>query len=155
MADLLSLRQITELKETFSIFDIDCDGSITIDDLEQAFSSIGHKLSKKKLQSILREADLDSNGVIDFPEFLTLVATKLNDPEEKELEMRRAFRMYDLGNTGFISVSNLRFVMGRLGCSLTAEQAFDMISEEDTDGDGKLSFDDFRRVMTEGWGATH
>ncbi|CAG9583911.1 putative calmodulin [Leishmania major strain Friedlin] len=154
MADLLSLQQITELKEAFSAFDADCDGSITVDDLEQVFSSIGHKVSRKKLQSILCEADLDSNGVIDFPEFLTLVATKLNDPEEKELEMRRAFRMYDLGNTGFITVPNLRFVMGRLGCFLTTEQAFDMISEADADGDGKLSFDDFRRVMTEGWGAT-
>ncbi|GET93460.1 calmodulin, putative [Leishmania tarentolae] len=154
MADLLSLQQITELKEAFSAFDVDCDGCITVNDLEQVFSSIGHKVGKKKLQSILCAADLDSNGVIDFPEFLTLVATKLNDPEEKELEMRRAFRMYDLGNTGYITAPNLRFVMGHLGCFLTAEQAFEMISEADADGDGKLSFDDFRRVMTEGWGAT-
>ncbi|KAG5490259.1 hypothetical protein JKF63_00378 [Porcisia hertigi] len=154
MADLLSLQQITELKEAFAAFDTDCDGSITVEDLEKVFSSIGYKVSKKKLQSILAEADLDSNGVIDFPEFLTLVAAKLNDPEEKELEMRRAFRIYDLGNTGFITAANLRFVMGRLGCVLTAEQAFEMISEADTDGDGKLSFDDFCRVMTEGWGAT-
>ncbi|KAG5464949.1 hypothetical protein LSCM4_00397 [Leishmania orientalis] len=154
MADLLSLQQITELKEAFSAFDVDCDGNITIDDLEQAFISIGHRVSRKKLKSILDEADLDSNGMIDFPEFLALVAAKLNDAEEKELEMRRAFRMYDLGNTGSITAPNLRFVMERLGCSLTAEQAFDMISEADTDGDGKLSFDDFRRVMAEGWGAT-
>lgn len=153
MADLLSLQQITELKEAFSIFDKDCDGSITVDDLESAFSSIGQKVSKVRLQSILAEADLDSNGVIDFPEFLTLVATKLNDPQEKELEMRRAFRMYDLGNTGYITATNLKFVMSRLGCPLTTEQAFDMISEADTDGDGKLSFDDFQRVMAEGWGA--
>lgn len=154
MADLLTLQQITELKEAFSAFDKDCDGNITIDDLEQAFSSIGHKISRKKLQTILGEADLDSNGVIDFPEFLTLVATKLNDPEEKELELRRAFRMYDLGNTGYITVPNLKLVMGRLGCPLTSEQAFDMISEADADGDGKLSFDDFRRIMTEGWEST-
>ncbi|KAG5464215.1 hypothetical protein LSCM1_00395 [Leishmania martiniquensis] len=153
MADLLSLQQITELKEVFSAFDKDCDGSITIDDLEQAFTSIGHRVPRKKLQSILDGADLDSNGTIDFPEFLTLVAAKLNDAEEKELEMRRAFRTYDLGNTGFITAPNLRFVMGRLGCPLTAQQAFEMINEADADGDGKLSFDDFRRVMADEWSA--
>lgn len=149
MADLLSLQQITELKEAFSVFDRDCDGSITVEDLGEIFSAIGHHVAPKKLKEILAEADLDSNGVIDFPEFLTLVATKLNDPEEKELELRRAFRLYDLGNTGFITATNLKHVMGRLGCPLTTEQAFEMISEADTDGDGKLSFEDFKRVMSQ------
>lgn len=151
MADLLSLQQITELKEAFSVFDKDGDGSITVEDLGEVFSQIGQQVSAKKLQAILDEADLDSNGVIDFPEFLTLVATNLHDPEVKEMESRRAFRLYDLGNTGFITASNLKHVMGRLGCPLTAEQAFEMICEADTDGDGKLSFEDFMRVTSEGW----
>ncbi|EPY40977.1 calmodulin [Angomonas deanei] len=97
---------------------------------------------------MLKEADLDSNGSIDFPEFLTLVAAKLNDPDEKDTELKRAFRLYDLGNTGFITVSNLKYVMGKLGCSLSTEQAFEMICEADTDGDGKLSFEEFKRIMT-------
>ncbi|KEG11668.1 calmodulin [Trypanosoma grayi] len=151
MADLLTLQQITELKEAFAVFDKDCDGSITVEDLGEVFTAIGQKVSREKLQSMMAEADLDANGVIDFPEFLTLVATKVNDPEEKELELRRAFSIYDLGNAGYINVTDLRFVMGRLGCPLSAEQAFEMINEADIDGDGRLSFEEFRRVMIEGW----
>lgn len=151
MADLLSLQQITELKEAFALFDRDGDGSITVEDLGQIFGSIGQNVSQGKLQKILAEADLDSNGVIDFPEFLTLVATKIYDPAEKEMELRRAFRLYDLGNTGYITATNLRYVMGRLGCPLTPEQAFEMINEADADGDGKLSFEDFMRVTTDSW----
>ncbi|RNF07162.1 calmodulin [Trypanosoma conorhini] len=151
MADLLTLQQITELKEAFAVFDKDSDGSITVDDLGEVFEAIGQKVSRKKLQAMMAEADLDANGVIDFPEFLTLVATKLNDPEEKELELRRAFSIYDLGNRGFINVTDLKFVMGRLGCPLSTAQAFEMINEADTDGDGRLSFNEFRRVMIEGW----
>lgn len=153
MADLLSLQQITELKEAFSVFDKDGDGSITMQGLGEVFSAIGQRVSHKKLQAIMAEADLDSNGIIDFPEFLTLVATKLHDPEVKEMELRRAFCLYDLGNTGFITASNLKFVMAKLGCPLTTEQAFEMICEADTDGDGKIGFEDFMRVTSEGWGA--
>lgn len=151
MADLLTLQQITEFKEAFAVFDKDGDGSITADDVAEVFLAIGHNVSQKKLQLMMEEADLDANGVIDFPEFLTLVATKLNDPEEKELELRRAFSIYDLGNTGFITATDLKLVMGRLGCPLSAEQAFEMINEADVDGDGRLSFDEFRRVMIDGW----
>lgn len=150
MADLLTLQQITELKEAFSVFDKDSDGRITVEDLGQVFSHIGQNISQEKLEAILAEADLDANGCIDFPEFLTLVATKQNDPEEKELELRRAFRLYDLGNTGYITYINLRLVMGRLGCPLTIEQAFEMINEVDSDGDGKINFEDFKRIMQEG-----
>ncbi|EAN89727.1 putative calmodulin [Trypanosoma cruzi] len=151
MADLLTMQQITELKEAFAVFDKDSDGSITVEDLGEVFEAIGQKVSRKKLQLMMAEADLDANGVIDFPEFLTLVATKLNDPEEKELELRRAFSIYDLGKTGFINVTDLKFVMGRLGCPLSTEQAFEMVNEADIDGDGRLSFNEFRRVMNEGW----
>ncbi|KAG8345280.1 EF hand domain [Trypanosoma vivax] len=149
MADLLSLQQITELKEAFSVFDKDSDGSVTVEDLSEIFEAIGQKVSQEKLRIMLNEADLDANGVIDFPEFLTLVATKLNDPGEKELKLRRAFALYDLGNTGFITPSDLKVVMGRLGCPLSTEQAFEMINEVDIDGDGRLSFEEFRRVMRE------
>lgn len=151
MADLLTLQQITELKEAFLVFDKDGDGSITVQDLEHVFAAVGQHVSEKKLQTILAEADLDSNGVIDFPEFLNLVAVKQNDPEEKEQELKRTFHLYDLGNTGFITVSNLRFVMSRLGCPLTTEEAFEMIGEADMDGDGKLSFEEFKRIMVGGW----
>lgn len=150
MADLLTLQQVAELKEAFAVFDKDSDGRITVDDLSAVFHHLGQNVSRKKLEAMLAEADLDDNGCIDFPEFLTLVATQQNDPEQKELQLRRAFRLYDLGNTGHITYLNLRLVMGRLGCPLTPEQAFEMISEVDTDGDGKLNFEDFKRIMQEG-----
>lgn len=150
MADLLTLQQVTELKEAFAVFDKDSDGRITVDDLSAVFQHLGQNVSRKKLEAMLSEADLDDNGCIDFPEFLTLVATQQNDPEQKDLQLRRAFRLYDLGNTGYITYSNLRLVMGGLGCPLTPEQAYEMISEVDSDGDGKINFEDFKRVMQEG-----
>ncbi|CCW69259.1 unnamed protein product [Phytomonas sp. Hart1] len=151
MADLLSLKEITNLREVFSAYDTDGDGNITPEDLDQIFASMGQSASSRKNTQKSVDADADSNGMIDFPEFLTIIAVHLNDPEEKECRLKRVFKLYDLGNTGYISATNLRLVMERLGCPLTPEEAFEMINEADTDGDGKLNFEDFKRVAADEW----
>ncbi|CCW61159.1 unnamed protein product [Phytomonas sp. EM1] len=151
MADLFSLQEITNLREVFSSYDTDGDGNITAEDLGRIFASMGQYVSPQKIAQNLVDADADSNGMIDFPEFLTLVAAHLNDPEEKELRLKRVFKLYDLGNTGYISATNLRLVMERLGCPLKSEEAFEMINEADTDGDGKLNFEDFKRIAADEW----
>ena len=48
---------------------------------------------------------------------------------------------------GYITKSELRQVMNRLGESLTDEQLDAMIREADTDGDGKIDIKDFRSLM--------
>lgn len=149
MADLLSLEQITELKEAFAKFDSDCDGFITLSDVESIYRSAGYSVDAATLECIVREADTDFNGLIDFAEFLALFATRHADNAWHEAQLRQAFELYDVGNTGFINVSNMRVVMKRLGCALTSEQAFTMMDEVGCGDSGRISFDVFKRIMQE------
>jgi Ca2+-binding EF-hand superfamily protein len=149
MADLLSVDQITELRTTFAMFDRDGDGTITLAELTEALRALGQNVAREDVRGMVEEADLDANGVVDFPEFLALVANRLNDAEETENDLVEAFKFYDLNNTGFITASNLMYAMAKLGCRMTPEEADEMIREADLDMDGKLNYRDFRRVMVQ------
>src|SRR3989338_2439146 len=149
MADLLSVDQITELRSTFAMFDRDGDGNISLAELTEALRTLGQNVAREDVRQMVEEADLDANGVVDFPEFLALVANRLNDAEEAENDLVEAFKYYDLNNTGFITATNLMYAMAKLGCRLTPEEADEMIREADLDMDGKLNYRDFRRVMVQ------
>ena len=80
------------------------------------------------------------NGTLDFPEFLTMMARKMNDTDIDE-ELKEAFRVFDKDGNGFISAAELRHVMTNLGEKLTDEEVEEMIREADVDGDGQINYD--------------
>ena len=79
------------------------------------------------------------NGVIEFPEFLTMMAKKVKDTESDE-ELRMAFQVFDKDQSGKISAAELRHVMTNLGEKLTDEEVDEMIREADTNGDGEIDY---------------
>ena len=96
---------------------------------------------------MINDVDADGNGVVDFPEFLTLMARKMKDTDSEE-DLVEAFRVFDREGTGFITASELAHVMTNLGEKLTNEEIDEMISEADMDGDGRLGYDDFVAMMS-------
>ena len=61
--------------------------------------------------------------------------------------MSEAFAVFDVDKDGFITKSELRQVMNRLGENLTDAQLTAMIKEADTDNDGKISMKEFKNLM--------
>lgn len=58
---------VKELKETFKALDRNGDGTITFEELK---SGLGHKENAETLIELLKGADLDNSGSIDYTEFL-------------------------------------------------------------------------------------
>lgn len=58
---------------------------------------------------MIEEVDTDGNGTIDFPEFLSMMARKMQDTDTEE-EIREAFKVFDKDGNGFISAAELRHV---------------------------------------------
>lgn len=48
---------------------------------------------------------------------------------------------------GFISAQELRHVMTNLGERLTDEEVDEMLREADVDGDGKINYEEFVKLM--------
>lgn len=79
------------------------------------------------------------NGIIDFQEFLTMMAKKMKDTDTEE-EIREAFRVFDKDGSGSISANDLRHIMTNLGDKLPDEEVDEMIQEADLDGDGQIDY---------------
>ena len=166
--DLLNPEQISEFREAFAFFDKDGDGCITVEELATVMGSLqGHRPSEDELGEMIRDADADGNGTIDFPEFLALMARKTaagssagaggGDCDDPDEELREAFKVFDKDQNGDISATELRHVMINLGEKLTDEEVEQMIREADLDGDGQVNYDEFVRMMmlSDGAGAGH
>ena len=102
--------------------------------------SLGQNPTEAELQDMINEVDIDGNGTIDFPEFLTMMARKTKGGDSDE-EIKEAFRVFDKDGNGFISSEELRQVMVNLGENLTKEEIDEMIREADIDGDGQVNYE--------------
>ncbi|OAF68769.1 hypothetical protein A3Q56_03463 [Intoshia linei] len=64
---------IDDLKLVFNLFDKDRDGTIDQNELRELLTTFDEKLSKQEVEDMIKEVDLDNNGVIDFYEFVALL----------------------------------------------------------------------------------
>merc|ERR1711924_200080 len=129
----------------FSLFDKDGDGTITTKELGTVMRSLGQNPTEAELQDMINEVDVDGNGTIDLPEFLSLMARKMKDTDTEE-ELIEAFKVFDRDG-GFISAAELRHVMTNLGEKLTDEEVDEMIRDADVDGDGQINYEEFVKMM--------
>jgi calmodulin len=108
--------------------------------------SLGQRPTEAELQDMINEVDADGGGTINFPEFLTLMARKMEATDTEE-ELKEAFKVFDKDGDGFVFSAELRFVMTNLGEMLTDEEVDEMIREADIDGDSSINYKEFVKMM--------
>ncbi|KAL2921440.1 putative calcium-binding protein CML18 [Bienertia sinuspersici] len=142
--------QITELREIFRTFDRNNDGKLTQLELGSLLRSLGLKPSEDQLETLIQAADKNNNGMIEFSEFISLVAPDLIPAKcpYSEEQLKQLFKMFDRDGNGLITAAELAHSMAKLGHALTAEELTGMIKEADTDGDGCISFQEFSQAIT-------
>ncbi|KAL5084288.1 hypothetical protein Trisim1_012178 [Trichoderma cf. simile WF8] len=65
-----------EIREAFKVFDRDNNGFISAAELRHVMTSIGEKLTDDEVDEMIREADQDGDGRIDYNEFVQLMMQK-------------------------------------------------------------------------------
>mgnify|MGYP002060945281 CR=1 FL=1 len=71
---------------------------------------------------------------------------------DQTLEIKEAFKIFDRDGNGYIDAKELKQVVTRLGQVLTSDEADEFMLEADLDGDGKLDYNEFVRMMLqEAW----
>ena len=65
-----------ELIDAFKMFDMDHDGFITPDELMNAMAHLGEDLNESEIEEIIKEADAENDGKLDFDEFVKMMMAK-------------------------------------------------------------------------------
>ncbi len=65
-----------ELLEAFKVFDRDANGFITNHELRHVMTNLGDSLSPEEIEEMIREADLDGDGQINYEEFVRMMNSK-------------------------------------------------------------------------------
>merc|ERR1712018_386247 len=109
----------------------------------------GVDVTRDDVQKIVDAADKDGTGLLTEKEFVNSQAVgdamdNVNEERPKPDTSRQAeiaFRLYD--KDGYITKSE----MEKLSKTLTKEQIDKVFSRFDADGDGRLSYAEFRKMM--------
>ncbi|KAL9685367.1 hypothetical protein QQ045_022817 [Rhodiola kirilowii] len=62
-----------ELREAFKVFDKNQDGFISPNELKHVMANLGEKLTDKEAEQMIREADLDGDGLVNYDEFARIM----------------------------------------------------------------------------------
>jgi calmodulin len=60
-----------ELREAFKVFDKDGNGFISAAELRHVMTNLGEKLTDEEVDLMIKEADTDGDGQVDYNEFVT------------------------------------------------------------------------------------
>eukprot|EP00092_Neocalanus_flemingeri_P041456 GFUD01045142.1.p1 GENE.GFUD01045142.1~~GFUD01045142.1.p1 ORF type:complete len:148 (+),score=67.98 GFUD01045142.1:62-505(+) len=142
----LDIIRNAEFKEAFDEFDKDGSGAISSKELLGVMRAMGQNPTEDELNSLVMEVDLDGNGTIEFPEFLEMMKQKANEVDQGA-ELREAFKIFDRDKDGFISTKELKKVTTMLGTMLTKEEVEEFMAEADVDGNGRLDYDEFVKML--------
>ncbi len=141
----LTEDEILDIKEAFDLFDPNKTGFINPRELKETMDSLGFDERSRIIYDMLDNYEDDTK--IDFKEFLDLMTANMNENDSKE-DIRKIFRLFDEEGNGYISVSDLRRVAKDLSENMEDLEIQEMIERADSDGDGKVTFEDFYNIMT-------
>ncbi|CAM9535069.1 unnamed protein product, partial [Ascophyllum nodosum] len=122
IANQLTEADIGHLRERFQEIDADKNGSICVDELKM----------------VIKSEDSDTYYDQEF-----VAATIDRNLFIREDNVRRAFQHFDVNDSGTITVANLVSIFG------SEAHAREIVGNIDLDGDGEISFDEFRKMMEE------
>lgn len=142
------LQNMDEVKKVFNRFDANGDGKISASELTDVMKALGSETSPEEVARMMEEIDTDRDEFINLEEFAGFLKCNNVEDDGGVKELKEAFEMYDLNKNGLISSSELHQILTRLGESCSIQDCTNMITSVDSDGDGFVNFEEFKKMMT-------
>jgi calcium-dependent protein kinase len=140
-----SSEMIQDLRNIFKELDENGDGTLSFDEIKQGFKNYykDEKIAEKELEEIMKNIDQDNNACIEYEEFIR--ATVNMDILLTDGNLKLAFAAFDKDNSGVLNQEEIKNILGVAGEE--NEIIKQIISEIDINGDGDISFEEFKKLM--------
>ena len=123
----LTVEQVEELTEAFSLFDKSGEGTVSTKDLGALLRSLGQNWAEdKKLQKETHEVDPFGNSYFYLNDFLNMCAHHWwLEPDPNPEDILAVYQSYDKEGTGFISLFALRDILTKIDNEPLTDKEFD------------------------------
>lgn len=111
----------------------------------KVMNELGFKDDDKKLKRILETMNFNKNHYVCYTEFITAALSKQQYLIEERIF--KAFKYFDIDNSGRITLNNLKLAMSRLGLKMSEEELKQMIDKVDIAKYGYISYEEFKKMM--------
>ena len=139
---------IAEFREIFNLVDRDGGGTITKEELGELMDTLGIDATPEEIDLMINEIDQDSNGEIDFEEFVAVMSRKVNATYSSD-QVKNAFKVFEgAAPGGYIKVDALIRALTTYGSEkLTEEQAQELVSQLEPDQNGLINYLEYVNMM--------
>jgi len=144
-------EEIQVYKEVFGVIDEDGSGCISTSELKKILDLLdanpqlpgrnARNASQDYVDNILKQADKDGSGTLNFDEFLALMKI------EKIEQTKEIFQKVDSDGSGKISGAELAKALRAAGFQFSDEEIAEFLDQFDQDGDGQLDQQEFMRML--------
>jgi calcium-dependent protein kinase len=140
-------KMVQKLTEIFKELDESGEGLLSKEELKKGYKKFfSDNLTDSEFDEIMKTIDQDKSGQISIEEFLRATVDYENLVSEKNLKY--AFEYFDKDHSGFLSPDEIRDVLGLTEQNEeTSKLVNEIIKEVDTNGDGQISYDEFKAMM--------
>lgn len=137
----LPQKQIQEMKEAFTMIDVNRDGFIDEGDLKAMYESLGAAPPDSQIKEMMKEI----TGQFNFTMFLTLFSDKLSGSDSEET-IRNAFKMFDENDTGKLQEEYIKDLLENMGDNFTKDEMRQTFKEAPVEG-GKFDYLAFTKIL--------
>ncbi|KAH1182843.1 parvalbumin-like EF-hand-containing protein [Mauremys mutica] len=100
----------------------------------------------------LLPSELRHHAAFNYSKFFEYMQ-KFQTSSEQEEQVRKAFQLLDKDNSGFIEWNEIKYILSTVPSTMPAmplsdEEAEAIIQAADTDGDGRIDFQEFSNLVT-------
>jgi calmodulin len=136
---------IETFRDNFNLIDDDKDGFINKDASGALFRGLGQTPTDSEMKDLLDSLP----DQVSFETFISWFSNSYRDPHS-ESAVARAFRVFDLSNSGVLPISKFRELLSSLGDSMTPDEIEDIIREIPVDSRGNFDYVVLARKLVEG-----
>ena len=142
----LSEEEFVELKDAYELYEKNStDGKVDTEELGKLLRSLGQNPGDDELASMIKELEIDGNATMGFPDFLKMMSKRMKD-KDSDHELREAFRVFDEEGTGFVSSTDLTYILVDL-LGEKEEEVKGMLKEVKVTKDGQINYEDFISIV--------
>jgi len=146
------------LRASFQKADVSGDGKLSHKELGLVFRRVITTLKESDIAHIVKEADTDGDGQVNYEEFVAYLQKTANAKVSKSCStsftknveadsVRATFRLWDTSGHGVIPNAELIATLMILNPTFTKTQAGALVNTIDSDHDGNVDYDEFVDFM--------